>query len=135
MNISESLDQILESKELFGKAFYEYFLLNNPSVVPYFEGVDMARQELVLTMALSTIVQHSVKDHAAIDHYMRHLGTRHNRWKIPPDTYPLWCDAMLVTLKKMLGDHWSDELAAEWRAALEKASHTLLKGYDRHVGI
>jgi hemoglobin-like flavoprotein len=135
MDISESLEVILESREPFGKSFYEYFLLNNPTVVPFFEGIDMARQELVLTMALSTIVQHYLKDHASIDHYMRHLGTRHHRWNIPPDLYPVWCDSMLATLKKFLGKEWNDELAGEWRAALEKASHTLLKGYDRHVGI
>jgi hemoglobin-like flavoprotein len=101
----------------------------------YFEKVDMTRQALVLTMALTTIVHHYANPNVAIDHYLRHLGTMHSRWKIPPELYPKWCDTMLKVLARSLGEDWDEELAGEWRKALEKASQTLIRGYDRPVGV
>ena len=135
MTIEESLQTILESSDNFGRAFYDEFFMRHPKIFTYFDGVDMTRQALVLTMALTTIVNHYASSNIAIEHYLRHLGTMHHRWEIPPELYPKWCDTMLRVLERFLGDEWDEALASDWRKALEKASQTLIRGYDRPVGI
>jgi len=135
MNINESLQRILRSKDGFGSVFYEEFLSRNPEVAPYFEKTDFDRQVLVITMALTTIHQHYSGSYAAVDHYLQHLGSMHRRRKIPTSLYPRWCESMLITLEKFLGEDWSEPLAQEWRAALDKASATMLDGYKHHIGV
>lgn len=135
MTIQESLQAILDSSDNFGRSFYDEFFLRHPRIFQYFEGVDMTRQSLVLTMALNTIVTHYTNPSVAIEHYLQHLGTMHNRWKIPPELYPKWSDTMLRVLERFLEGDWDEELASQWREALEKASQTLIRGYDRPVSI
>ncbi len=135
MTIEESLKRIMDSSENFGRAFYDEFFLRYPKIFVYFDGVDMTRQELVLTMALNTIVNHYANPGVAIEHYLKHLGTMHHRWEIPPELYPKWCDTMMKVLEKFLQEDWDESLAGQWREALEKASQTLIRGYDRPVGI
>ena len=135
MEIAESLAKVLESRENFGSVFYEEFFSRFPEVVPHFEGVDMERQSLVLTMALSIIERYNDSTFGAIDHYLQHLGSAHHRRAIPAELYPKWIEAMLAALERFLGDDWNSELESEWRTALEKTSRTMLKGYERRVGI
>jgi hypothetical protein len=59
MEISESLEQILDATDLFGESFYELFLSTYPEVQEYFEGVNMSRQAVMLTMALTIVEQHA----------------------------------------------------------------------------
>jgi len=135
MGIRESMDRVLASEELLGEIFYEEFFRKAPQAKAHFENVDMRRQALVLTMALPMIAHHQTSSSPAIGHYLRLLGSRHREWEIPPDLYPAWSEAMLAALEHMLGDAWDEELAVEWRAALQKASATLLSGYEGPVGI
>jgi hemoglobin-like flavoprotein len=135
MDIRESMDRVLASDTLLGEIFYEEFFRKAPEAAAHFENVDMRRQGLVLTMALPMIAHHQTSSSPAIGHYLRLLGARHREWKIPADLYPAWSEAMLAALQRMLGDAWDEELAVQWRAALQKASATLLSGYDGPVGI
>ena len=135
MEIGASLARVLESREIFGALFYEEFFRRFPEAVPHFAGVDMERQSLVITMALSVIERYHDTEFGAIDHYLQHLGSAHHRRAIPAELYPKWIDAMLAALERFLGEDWSAALRTEWRAALEKTAHTMLKGYERRIGI
>jgi len=135
MDIRESMDRVLASDALLGEIFYEEFFRKAPEAVAHFKDVDMRRQALVLTMALPVIAHHQTSSSPAIGHYLRLLGTRHKEWRIPTDLYPAWSEAMLAALQRVLGNAWNEELAVEWRAALQKASATLLSGYEGPVGI
>lgn len=135
MEIDESLARILQSREIFGGLFYEEFFRRFPEAAPHFQGIDMERQSLVLTMALAVVERYRAADFGAIDHYLQHLGSAHHRRAIPLDLYPKFIDAMLAALERFLGDGWSPALATAWRGALEKTVQTMLKGYERRVGI
>lgn len=130
MTIDESLKLIQNSADNFGKAFYAEFFTRYPEVTAHFQGVDMKRQELVLTMALTVIVNHYSHNTVAVDHYFEHLGEMHERRSIPPADYPKWSDCMMRVLERFVGVGWDEPLAAQWSDALSKASATLIQGYD-----
>lgn len=135
MDIGASLKKVLDSRDLFGTIFYEEFFSRYPEVKKYFDGVDMNRQALVLTMALTVIEHHHNGSYGAVEHYLQHLGTAHHRRGIPLDLYPKWIDTMLHTLERFLGQDWDPELAASWREAFEETYEAMQQGYEHRTGI
>jgi hemoglobin-like flavoprotein len=135
MDIRESVDRVLASEALLGEIFYEEFFREAPEATSLFEGVDMRRQALVLTMALPLIAHHQTSASPAITHYLQLLGSRHRDRSVPAELYTRWSEAMLVALERLLGVAWDEDLAVQWRAALRKASTTMLTGYEGPVGI
>jgi hemoglobin-like flavoprotein len=135
MEISESLEQILDATDLFGESFYELFLSTYPEVQEYFEGVNMSRQAVMLTMALTIVEQHATSQYPATKKYLRHLGETHYERGIPEELYEQWRDAMLETLYQFHGDQWDLQLATQWREAIEGAIKVMFQGYQRSVKV
>lgn len=131
MDIRESLQQVMNSKELLGAAFYEVFFEKHPNVQQYFSGVDMRRQALVLTMALMLVERYYVTSFIATERFLQYLGTQHRERGIPRELYPDWIAAMLATLERFHGTTWSEDLARQWREALQKAVDKMLEGYNQ----
>lgn len=135
MTITESVKHIMESDQNFGSQFYEVFFGRCPDAKLLFDGVDMKRQALVITMALQMIEQYYSNGYSAIDHYLRHLGMRHKNWSIAKDMYADWSESMLAALEKFHAADWSNELRDEWQQAIEAATEVMFLGYDEHAGI
>lgn len=129
MDISDSLDQILDSNQIFGESFYELFLISYPEVQKYFEGVDMKRQAVLLTMALTVVEQFHCSEQPATKKYLQYLGAQHDERGISPELYPQWRDAMLETLFQFHGADWDQQLATQWREAIERTIEVMLSGY------
>ncbi|MEQ8786404.1 MAG: globin [Pirellulaceae bacterium] len=130
MNIHQSLEQILRSKDAFGEAFYQGFFEAYPHVKPYFDDVNLKRQAVLLTMALIIIERYYYEPFKATEQYLQYLGTRHHEWNIPRDLYPQWADAMLTALKSFHGEDWNDGLAQQWKEAIGRATELIFEGYD-----
>ena len=135
MNITESLDRILSSKDSLGELFYECFLTKFPEVQKYFSDVDMRRQSVLLTNALVLVHNYSEKGYLAIELYLQLLGTKHSDRKIPKELYPQWIEAMLASLEQFHGAEWSDQLASEWRGALDRATEVMFDGYAQRFHV
>ena len=135
MGIHESLEQIMKSERLFGKMFYETFFARCPEAADHFASVDMERQALVLTMALTLIEQFYTNGYPAIAQYLQHLGTGHSDKKIPQEMYADWRDAMLASLKEFHGDNWNDTLETDWSDAIGATTNAIFQGYDHRVGM
>lgn len=133
MDIGDSLEQIFDSNDLFGEAFYELFLTAYPEVQKYFEGIDMNRQAVMLTMALTLVEQYASSKYPATKKYLLHLGSVHHDRGIPPELYQQWRDAMLEALFQFHGDQWDERLANQWREAIETAIQVMLQGYGQEV--
>lgn len=131
MDIRQSVNEVMNSKELLGASFYEVFFERHPEVQQYFEGIDMRRQTLVLTMALMLVERYYITSFIATERFLQYLGTQHKARSIPRELYPDWIAAMLATLERFHGTHWSEDLARQWREALEKAVEKMLEGYEQ----
>lgn len=135
MDLDMSLEKILHSDERFGDLFYKIFFERHPEAKQYFDGIDMKRQSLMLTMALKLMGEYHAKGYAAINHYLEHLGTRHSDRGVPQEVYTDWSDSLLATLSEFHGEDWTDALAEQWRDAVAATSKVMFNGYDKRVGL
>jgi hemoglobin-like flavoprotein len=135
MDISESVREVMNSKELVGEAFYDHFFQRYPEMQQFFEKSDMRRQTLVLTMALMLVERYYITSFIATERFLQYLGTQHQARSIPRDRYPDWINTMLITLEHFHGMAWDEDLARQWREALEKAVNKMLEGYEERYGI
>lgn len=135
MNIQDSLQQILASKQMFGERFYETFFKRNPEVKKFFADVNIERQSVLLTMALVVIEKQYSCPFAAAEEYLKYLGTKHHDWKIPKSLYADWTAAMLDTLEKFHGSDWDEDLREEWRRAIAQVVDFMFQGYEQHFTV
>ena len=130
MEIHESIQKILGHQEIVADLFYQTFLGRHPEIRPYFEGVDMKRQAVLLTMTLMLIEHHFLHGYPATEKYLKLLGRQHHeRRKIPAEAFVPFRVCMLDTLSQFHGAEWSDDLAAQWHQAIDRAAQTMLEGY------
>jgi hemoglobin-like flavoprotein len=135
MTLSSSLEKILQSGDTFGDLFYKIFFERTPEAKQYFEGVDMKRQSLTLTMALKLMGEYQAKGYPAIRQYLESIGTRHKDRGVPRETYAAWSDALLTALARFHGDDWDDALAGQWSDAIDATTMVMFDGYDHRAGI
>ena len=135
MELAESVQRVLRAADVFGELFYEEFFRRCPEAKPYFEGHDMKRQALIMTMTLQSVQQYADGGYPAVDHYIEHLGAVHRRRNIPMNMYPQFRAAMLHVLGKLLSDVWDRDLRQQWETALDKSVRAMLKGYGSPGGI
>jgi len=129
MDIKESLRRILDRKQPVIDSFYKIFLEQCPEVRQFFARVNMKRQAVLLTMAVQLTVQYYKYSFPVMEAYLKVLGEKHRDWGIGPEHYPKFRAAMLETLAGFHGDEWDEQLAQQWREALELATATMLDGY------
>ena len=131
MNLSESVHYVLTQEETLADLFYLVFLKNHPEVRRHFEKVDLKRQAVVLNMILLVLERHHAHAYPAITHFLRQLGAKHYLRKVKPNLYPKFRAALLLTLERFLGKHWTPGLALEWTECIDMAVQTMLEGYPK----
>jgi hemoglobin-like flavoprotein len=129
MDLTESLHEILEQKDKLADLFYLVFLEHHPDVQRFFFGVDMKRQNTLLTMALIVVERYAQGEYAVARSYLRMLGEKHLERGIPRDAYPKWREAMMGTLERFHGPRWNSGLADQWANALDSAITAVLTAY------
>ncbi|HID23174.1 MAG TPA: hypothetical protein EYP14_12335 [Planctomycetaceae bacterium] len=130
MDINESVEAILSDKQVMCELFFRRFLEKHPEARQYFADADMTKQANFLTIALAIIEDHYEHEYRTTEHYLKVLGTRHRKWGIPVELYAPFRDCLLETMAEFHGDDWTEELAGQWRKAIDKATETMLEGYD-----
>jgi hemoglobin-like flavoprotein len=135
MQLSESVDSLLHNSSLFGAVFYQRFFAAVPAAGVYFNGIDMRRQALLLTMALTVIRQHHEHHYPSTREFLHYLGSKHHDRKIPVDLYNDWRRVLLGTLSAFHGPAWTPELAGDWTAAIDEAIDAMMAGYTDHISV
>ena len=130
MQLDESLQRVLADKDQVIHRFYSRFLSEQPSAVPLFDGVDLKKQALMLTVALIVAQAHSREDYPAVEHYLLVLGDRHREAGVPRELFAPFRDCLVETIRMSQPDEWDEDLANAWRAALNRATQTMFEGYD-----
>ena len=132
MDMHESLQRILASNQVIGDSFYEALLARHPEFGPYFEGIDLRRQALVLTMQMTVIDGYHRLGGPPARLYLQYLGTKHHNLGIPQELYGPFRDTLLEVLQRFLEEDWTEELAREWKTAIDDASAVMFEGYSKH---
>jgi hemoglobin-like flavoprotein len=135
VDIRESLERILQGKDLFGARFYQVFFERCPEARGYFAGVDLKYQAALLTMALNVMERYRTQGYPAMAAYLKYLGHKHHRRNVPPELYPRWGEALLSALEQFHGADWDEEAARQWREAIERTTQVMLTGYHEPVHV
>ena len=69
-------------------------------------------------------------DYPAAEHYLKVLGTRHKNYGARKEDYPKFRECLLETLAVIHAEDWDAELARQWGEAIDKATSTMLLGYE-----
>ncbi|MGI9517868.1 MAG: globin domain-containing protein [Pirellulaceae bacterium] len=135
LTITDSVNAILTSKDSFGAKFYECMFRGFPDLKMHFDSVDMHKQSVMVTTALTLIEKYYTHPNDAIRMYLQVLGTRHCDRQIPQDRYADWLDALLETLREFHGEDWNEDLAAQWADAINNANIAIFEGYTEHFHV
>ena len=135
MDMHGSLQRILASKQIIGDLFYEALLLRHPEIRPYFEGIDLRRQAVLLTMQLTVIDGYHLYRSPAAGRYLQYLGTKHRDRGVPQDLYGPFRDTLLEVLQRFLEDDWTEGLAEEWKTAIDGAAAVMFEGYHQDISV
>jgi hemoglobin-like flavoprotein len=135
MNLRDSVQRIHNSHDIFGERFYERFFERQPEAKKFFREIHLPRQAVILTMQLSVIQAYYNGNSRAAAQYLLVLGSRHQALGVPRELYPEFCEALLETMEEFLGNDWTEELAREWRAAIDAASEKMFEGYGQHYSV
>lgn len=117
---------VLEPKsDILVARFYENLLRGYPSVAKLFEGVSMARQQEMLRTALIAVVRYA-QDPSSLAPVLVDLGTRHERYGVKPEHYPLVGETLLAAMAEVAGPAWTPESARAWSEAYGIIAATML---------
>lgn len=114
----------------FLEAFYNEFLATDPRIAPFFQGTDMAKQQLLLKKSLLYVINCPTGDPAA-QRKVGVLAETHSRsgLNIPPELYRFWQDSLLKALEKH-DPEWNSSLAAKWQTQIQPAIEQMISRYD-----
>jgi hemoglobin-like flavoprotein len=84
----------------------------DPSLRAMFDG-DMRRQRMKFMMMLALIVR-SLHKPDQIAHTIEHLATKHVGYGVKPEHFTPFGNALLRTLKKILGPDYTRDVADAW---------------------
>lgn len=108
------------------ESFYVRLFEAAPQARALFPG-EMDSQKRHLLAAIALVVREAGQLER-LTPALHEMGARHLRYGARPEHYPLVRDTLLATLASFAGAHWTNQLAADWRAALDHVAARMLDG-------
>jgi len=128
--IQDSFSKVKSISEQAAELFYGRLFEIAPAVRPLFRG-DMKEQGRMLMVVLATVI-HGLGNLESILPAARALAKRHVGYGVKAADYAPVGAALLWTLERGLGEQWTPELAAAWRAAYNLLSEFMIaEAYGR----
>ncbi len=127
--LEESFAKIQPVADDFADSFYKNLFEDYPSAKLLFAQVNMSAQAKKLIASLEFVIEHLRKPQA-LNETLKGLGTRHVKYGVLPEHYPLVGNALLKTFEQYLGGDWTVEVKEAWVAAYELISEVMLDGAD-----
>ncbi|HWF96003.1 MAG TPA: globin family protein [Xanthobacteraceae bacterium] len=110
--VQQSFAQVAPIADQAATLFYQRLFEIAPAVKPLFHG-DMAEQRRKLMATLAAVVG-GLGDIETILPAASALAKRHVDYGVKPEHYSSVGAALLWTLERGLGEHWTGDLAAAW---------------------
>lgn len=123
--VQETFAEIVPTAEQAAALFYERLFTLDPSVRPLFRS-NLQGQGKKLMAALALVVQGLDRPEQIVA-AVRHLGTRHVGYGVQAQDYDTVGEALLWSLGEGLGERFTEEVAAAWRAAYRILADLMLE--------
>jgi len=135
---SQSIARILKTYEQIAPriddmvaGFYERLFSICPEARPLFKR-DMTIQRHHLAATLAMLVR-NLQFQDLLQDAVMDLGAQHVMFGARPEQYPMVRDSLLYSLSNALGDDWTPQVEADWRALLDNIIIVMLKGATKYV--
>jgi hemoglobin-like flavoprotein len=110
--VQQSFEQVAALGERLSEVFYAELFIIDPSLRAMFDG-DMRRQHMKFMMAPALIVR-TLREPEKITHTIESLAIKHDGYGVRPKHYTPFGNALLRTLKKLLGPDYTRDVADAW---------------------
>lgn len=127
--LEQSFEQVKERGAEFTQHFYATLLTDYPIVEPLFAHTALEEQGKKLFASLVLIVD-SLRKPEILKSTLTGLGTRHVKYGVLPEHYPMVGGALLKTLARTLENNWTPELEQAWTEAYGIVTQLMLEGAD-----
>jgi hemoglobin-like flavoprotein len=123
--VQTSFERVLPIAETAATLFYRRLFELDPALRALFKGDIEAQGRKLMTMLRMVI--------AGLDRLERllpaieQLGARHQGYGVQAEHYATVAAALLWTLERGLGEHWTPEVAGAWVSAYELLAATMVE--------
>jgi hemoglobin-like flavoprotein len=125
--LETSFDLVKLKSDQVATSFYSYLFADYPEVKPLFANSDMTEQRKKLVNSLVVIVD-VLRNPEELSHTLRGLGTRHIKYGVTPEHYPMVGNSLLKAFESNLGSSWTPEVKQSWVDAYDAIADLMLDG-------
>ncbi|HSK08182.1 MAG TPA: protein kinase [Vicinamibacterales bacterium] len=126
--LEQSFARLSGKRADFAEQFYAHLFSRHPGVKPLFAHVSMRRQQEHLMATLSMVVE-NLRHPDLVAGQIEALGRRHVGYGVFPSQYQAVTSSLLETLRRMLGEDWTEEVEAAWHDGLEAIARTMIRAH------
>ncbi|MBC7935888.1 MAG: hemoglobin [Rhizobacter sp.] len=123
--IKSSWEIVAVNPDLVGQLFYSRLFEIAPEVKPMFGGTSILVQSKKLVAMLSWVVR-MLDTEEDIRNELTKLAQRHVKYGVEEKHYKYVGSALLWTLEKGLGNHWTLEVKRTWATCYAALSSTMI---------
>jgi hemoglobin-like flavoprotein len=127
--LESSFAQIKDRQTEFTEYFYTNLLTDYPEVQPLFANIHMQEQQKKLFQSLVLTVDNLSKPDILTD-ALKGLGTRHVKYGVLPEHYPMVGSSLLKTFATCLQSAWTPNIEQAWIEAYGAITQLMLDGAD-----
>ena len=128
--IQQSFEQVAALGDRLSELFYAELFSIDPSLRAMFDG-DMRRQHMKFMMMLALIVR-SLHQPEKTVHTIENLATKHVGYGVRSEHFTPFGNALLRTLKKILGPDYTRDVADAWEESFRMLAH-VMKRAERYA--
>ena len=127
--LDTSLALLRDCEEEFTTCFYRTLFSEYPQVQPLFKTTHMDEQAKKLFASLVLVVNNLTKPDVLTD-ALKGLGSRHVKYGVLPEHYPMVGSTLLKAISMTLKDNWTAEIEEAWTEAYAAITAIMLEGTD-----
>ncbi len=127
--LETSFAQVKSTSLEFTERFYTTLFADYPEVQPLFANTHMEKQGKQLFQSLVFTINHLRKPDV-LSGALKGLGTRHIRYGVLPQHYPMVGNSLLKALEATLGTAWTLDVQQAWTDAYGVVAQLMLEGSD-----
>lgn len=124
--IQSSFQQVLPISDTFVRTFYDKLFELAPDTKHLF--VNSLEEQGSKLMAMLVTAIKGLDRFEELLPALRGLGQRHVAYGVKCEHYTVTGKALLLTLEKLMGDNFTDEVRAAWTALYDALTHAILDG-------
>ncbi len=125
--LERSFSLVKEHDTNFTQTFYQNLFTDYPEVQPLFAHSQMEEQGKKLFDSLVLTID-NLRQPEILTETLRGLGTKHIKYGVLPEYYPMVGSSLLKSLESFLGESWTDEVKQAWIEAYTAIAQLMLEG-------